>query len=110
MVNIIRVQFDSTYTCRHLFRVGLLATRRQEKLHAFINRYPWIVCSGNKDSQTKTPTAIGRSKHVKAKGARSRDGLSGQKARDSSIYIGQGDLIEIKVTHIEHVTSTSAIV
>ena len=57
----------------------------------------------------KPPTAIGRTMQVKAKGARSRDGSSGQKSSLSSIYFGQGDLVEIKATHIEHITSTPAI-
>ena len=58
----------------------------------------------------KPPTAIGRREYVKARGARSRDGSSGQKVRGSSIYIRQGDLVKIKVAHIERLTSTLAVV
>ena len=43
---------------------------------------------------TKPPTAIGRSRQVKTKVARARDGLSGQKACGPSIYFGQGDLVD----------------
>ena len=68
-----------------------------------------ILWPGIKDSQQPPPTAIGRIKQVKDKGARSRDGSSAQKACESSIYIGQGDLVEIKVTHIKHLSSTPTV-
>ena len=58
----------------------------------------------------KIQSAIGHIKQVKAKGARSRDGSSGQKACESSLYFVQDDILEIKVTHVEHLTSTAAIV
>ena len=70
---------------------------------------PGLLGQGSR-TLNKTPNAIGRSRQVKTKGARSRDGSSGQKACESSIYIEKGDLVEIKVTHIEHLTSTPAIV
>ena len=57
----------------------------------------------------KEETAIGRNRQVKVKGARSRDVSSGQKDRGSSIYFVQGDLVEIKTAHIEHLKSTPAI-
>ena len=62
----------------------------------------------NKGSRNldKNPTTIGSSKLVKKKGERSRDGSSCQKARGSSIYFGQGDLLAINVAYIEHLTRT----
>ena len=56
-----------------------------------------------------TPTATGRIRQVKANGARSRDSSSGQKARGSSIYFGQGDLVEIRAAYTERLTSISAV-
>ena len=66
--------------------------------------------ASNRGLFTKTATAIERSKQVNAEGARSRDGFSGQKACESSIDFGQGDLVEIKATLVENLTSTPAIV
>ena len=36
--------------------------------------------------------------------------LNGQKARKSSINFGQGDLVKIGATHIDHPTSTPVVV
>ena len=85
---------------------------RQQSQRRILNSsdIPGLFGQGSKTLNNPPTTAIGRSEHVKANSARSRDGLSGQKARRSSIYIGQDDLIEIKVAHIEHLTSTPAIV
>ena len=78
---------------------------------AYLNQVIYLGCfARDRGLSSRTPTAIERSKQVKANGARSRDGLSGQKARESSIYFVQGDLVQINVTHIEHLTSTPAIV
>ena len=78
---------------------------------AYLNKVASMdFLAGIKDSQPRNLPASGRSKREKAKVARSRDGSSEHKSSESSIYFGQGDLVEIKVTHIEHLTSTPAIV
>ena len=56
---------------------------------AYLNQVISLNClARDQGLSTKPPTAIGRSRQVKEKGARSRDGSSGQKARGSSIHFG----------------------
>ena len=85
---------------------GSLATRRQGKV-TYFNQVISLYClARDQELSNNTPTATGRRKPFVVKDSRSLDGSSGQKARGSRSTFGQGDLLQIRVTHIEHPTST----
>ena len=85
---------------------GSLATRRQGKV-AYFNQVISLGLFGQGSRAIQPPpTATGRRKPFVIKDSRSQDASSGQKARKSRSTFGQGDLLQIRVTHIEHPTST----
>ena len=63
----------------------------------------------DKELSSNTSTKTGRRKPFVVKDSKSRDGSSGQTARESRSTFGQGDLLQIMVTHIEHPTSIQVI-
>ena len=104
-----RVQFASKYTCRLLLRVDHWPPDVKERF-TYFNQVISLDClARDQDLLNKTPTATGRRKPFVVEDPRSRDGSSGQKARESRSTFGQGDLLQIRVTHIEHPTSIQVI-
>ena len=85
---------------------GSLTTRRQGKVAYFNQVISLNFLARDQKLSSNTPTATGRRKTFVVEDPRSRDGLSGQKSRESRSTFGQGDLLQIRVTHIEHPTST----
>ena len=104
-----RIQFAFKYTCRLLSGLDYWPP---DVLGSCILKSSEILGLFGQGLRTlnNSPTTIERSEYVNLRGERSRDSSSSQKARGSSIYIGQGDLGEIKAAHMERLTYTPVIV
>ena len=104
-----RVLFASKFTCRLLFRVGYLGSRRQESITSWnqvIFPDKWL---GIKNSQGN-PNCDWKQQQLIWLGERSQGGSSGQKVKHfKHLHIGQGDLVEIWATYIKYPTSTPTI-
>ena len=76
----------------------------------YFNQVVSLYClSRYKELSNKPPSCKRMQQISEAKGARSWDGSSGQKARKSSIYFGQGDLLQIRASNIGNPTSIQVI-
>ena len=92
------------------FHFGLYHWPPDVKKVAYFNQVISLDCLARGNERQHKPNCYRALLARKEKGERLRDDSWGQKARKSSSYVRQGDPVEIKVTNIEHLTSTFAIV